>query len=335
MPKRKYNLFPEKPPSAKSLSVSVHSLRNSGKKTVIVICGPTAVGKTALAIRLAEKAGTSIISADSRQCYRELNIGVARPSPGELERVPHYFIATHSIQEEVTAAAFEQYALQKSKALFREKDTVIMAGGTGLYIRAFCEGLDDIPEVPATVREQVISDYREKGLHWLQEEIRSKDPLFYQSGEIQNPQRMMRALEVLTATGRSVLSFRKGLKAERDFQIIRIGLELSREELNRRIDTRVDAMIAAGLVDEVKGLMDHRHRNALQTVGYAEILDYLIGKTSLDEAVSLIKIHTRQYAKRQMTWFKKDPLIQWFGAGSAESVNVLLEEVLIGRERET
>lgn len=300
-------------------------MNNPGKKKVIVICGPTAVGKTAVAIRLAKEYGTGIISADSRQCYRELDIGVARPSPEELAQVPHYFIATHSITEDITAAAFEEYALQKTEEIFRDKDTVIMAGGTGLYIRAFCEGLDLIPAVPAAIREQVISQYREKGLDWLQEEVKRNDPLFYASGEIQNPQRMMRALEVWLSTGRSVLSFRKGTKAVRDFQIIRIGLELPREELNRRIDARVDAMIKAGLVEEVRGLTGYRNRNALQTVGYAEILDYMDGKTSLEEAVALIKIHTRQYAKRQMTWFKKVSLVHWADPRAMGSIFSLLD----------
>ena len=300
-------------------------MNNPGKKKVIVICGPTAVGKTAVAIRLAKEYGTGIISADSRQCYRELDIGVARPSPEELAQVPHYFIATHSITEDITAAAFEEYALQKTEEIFRDKDTVIMAGGTGLYIRAFCEGLDLIPAVPAAIREQVISQYREKGLDWLQEEVKRNDPLFYASGEIQNPQRMMRALEVWLSTGRSVLSFRKGTKAVRDFQIIRIGLELPREELNRRIDARVDAMIKAGLVEEVRGLTGYRNRNALQTVGYAEILDYMDGKTSLEEAVALIKIHTRQYAKRQMTWFKKVSLVHWTDPRAMGSIFSLLD----------
>lgn len=282
------------------------------QKRVIVICGPTAVGKTAIAIQVAKHFKTAIISADSRQCFKELNIGVARPSVNELKEVPHYFIASHSIQEEVTAAAFEQYALQKVQELFQQHDTVVMAGGTGLYIKAFCEGLDEIPEVQPEIRTSIIDKYNRNGLSWLQEEIKKKDPEFYAAGEIQNPQRMMRALEVVESSGRSILTFRKGEKVKREFAIVRIGIELPREELSRRIDARVDAMMQAGLMDEVKGLLPFKHLNALQTVGYAELFEYLGGKISLQRAVEEIKVHTRQYAKRQMTWFKKDKGIKWF-----------------------
>lgn len=281
-------------------------------KTVIIICGPTAVGKTAIAIQLARHFQTSIISADSRQCFKELNIGVARPSVEELQAVPHFFIASHSIHEEVSAASFEQYALQKAGELFQMNDVVVMVGGTGLYINAFCEGLDEIPEVEQEVRNKIVESYKEKGLSWLQDEIKSKDPDFFFVGEIQNPQRMMRALEVMESTGRSILSFRKGEKARRDFAIVKIGIELPREELNKRIDARVEAMMKAGLPDEVQQLLPFKELNALQTVGYAELFEYLGGNTSLEKAVTEIKTHTRQYAKRQMTWFKRDKEIMWF-----------------------
>lgn len=286
-------------------------MKDPVQKTVIIICGPTAVGKTAVAIELAKHFQTEIISADSRQCFKELNIGVARPSSKELSAIPHHFIASHSIQEEVTAATFEQYALQKTAELFLQHDTVLMVGGTGLYIKAFCEGLDAIPDVPAEIRERIGRDYESNGLTWLQKEIEEKDPAFYTAGEIQNPQRMMRALEVMEATGQSILSFRKGAKATRNFTIVKVGLELPREELVRNINTRVGQMMAAGLLDEVKGLLRYKELNALQTVGYAELFDHLEGKLSL-EAVERIKINTRQYAKRQMTWFKKDKEITWF-----------------------
>ncbi len=287
-------------------------LKNSPIKTVVIIAGPTAVGKTAVAIQLAKYFQTEIISADSRQCFTELNIGVARPSPEELQEVTHHFIASHSINEEVTAMTFEQFALQQVNRLFGQHDIVIMVGGTGLYIKAFCEGLDMIPEIDPAIRQQVIQSYNEKGLSWLQQQLQEKDIAFYTSGEMQNPQRMMRALEVVLSTGQSVLSFRKGEKAIRDFNIIKIGLELPREELNRNIHTRVDLMMEAGLQDEVKQLTSLKNLNALQTVGYAELFDYLEGKISLEKAVEQIKTHTRQYAKRQMTWFKKDSEIQWF-----------------------
>ncbi|MBI5858658.1 MAG: tRNA (adenosine(37)-N6)-dimethylallyltransferase MiaA [Sphingobacteriales bacterium] len=302
------------------------------KKTVIIICGPTAVGKTSVAIQLAQHYKSEIISADSRQCFKELNIGVARPSEKELEEIKHHFIASHSIQEEVTAASFEQYALGKTKELFAKHDVVMMVGGTGLYIKAFCEGLDKIPEVSDGIRTQIAENYKLKGLEWLQDEIEKKDPAFFATGEIQNPQRMMRALEVLEATGQSILSFRKGAKAKRDFNTIKIGLELPKEELHRNINARVDKMMEAGLLNEVKQLLPFKNLNALQTVGYAELFECMVpemrltqnsnsvflfqhGVASIEEAVKQIKIHTRQYAKRQMTWFRKDEAIKWFRLG--------------------
>lgn len=289
-------------------------------KTVIIVCGPTAVGKTAVAIALAQHFKCSIISADSRQCYKELNIGVARPSVEELKQVPHYFIASHSVKEELTAAAFEQYALEKIKQLHREHDQLLMAGGTGLYIRAFCEGLDEIPDIDPEIRKGIIEKYGANGINWLQQQLKIKDPAFYQSGEIQNPQRMMRALEVMESTGQSILHFQKGHKAAREFNILKIGLELPREELVKRIDFRVDAMMKAGLLEEVRSLLPYQAYNALQTVGYAELFEQLAGQCSLEKAVEQIKIHTRQYAKRQMTWFKKDPEISWFHPGNLEEM---------------
>ena len=283
-------------------------------KTVIIICGPTAVGKTAVAISIAKRFKTEIISADSRQCFKELNIGVARPSDEELKEVQHHFIASHSITENINAAFFEKYALQKVNELFTSHDIVVMVGGTGLYIKAFCEGLDEIPSINESVRKRIVEHYEMAGLSWLQEEVKKKDPEFYKVGEIQNPQRMMRALEVVESTGRSILSFRSNKKAKRDFKIVKIGLELSKEELHANINSRVDKMINNGLVEEVRSLHDHREVNALQTVGYSEMFDHIDGKTSLTVAIEEIKKNTRQYAKRQMTWFKKDKEINWIDA---------------------
>ena len=286
-------------------------LINPRQKTVIIVLGPTASGKTAAAIELATRYKTEIISADSRQCFRELNIGVARPSTEELKSVPHHFIATHSIQEEVTAASFEQYALTKAAELFIKHDVVVMAGGTGLYIKAFCEGLDSIPAIPANIRDIITRSYEENGLSWLQEQVKEKDPVFYEKGEIQNPQRMMRALEVVEYTGQSILSFRKNKKTERAFAIVKVGIDLPKEELHRRIHYRVDQMMEHGLLQEVRDLKPYQHLNALQTVGYKEIFDYLDNKISLEKAIEDIKTNTRQYAKRQMTWFRKDLTILW------------------------
>lgn len=295
-------------------------MKSPGQKTVIIICGPTAVGKTSVAISLAKHFHTEIISADSRQCFKELNIGVARPSANELKEIPHHFIASLSINEEVNAASFEQYALQKVNELFKKNNVVIMVGGTGLYIKAFCEGLDKIPAIDLLIRKRIMGEYEQKGLQWLQDEVKKKDAEFFAVGEIQNPQRMMRALEVVESTGQSILSFRKNEKTKRDFKIIKIGLELSKEELHRNINTRVDKMIADGLVDEVRSLLAFRNLNALQTVGYSEIFEYLAGKISLETAVDEIKKNTRQYAKRQMTWFKKDKEIKWVKPGRADEI---------------
>jgi tRNA dimethylallyltransferase len=276
------------------------------KKTCIIIAGPTAVGKTALAIEVARHFSTKIISADSRQCYKELNIGVAKPSPVELETVHHYFINTHSISDEISAADFESYALNATAEIFAEKDIAIMTGGSGLYIKSFCEGLDDIPEIEETIRRTISEKYEKLGIGFLQEQIQKLDPVFYQTGEILNPQRMIRALEVRLSTGRSITTYRSKQKKERAFNIIKIGLELPREILYERINKRVDAMIEAGLVEEVKSLIPYKEANALQTVGYRELFDYFENKSKLPRAIELIKQNTRHYAKRQMTWFKKE-----------------------------
>jgi len=303
-------------------------LEKNPDKTVIVIAGPTAVGKTSLAIELAKHFQTEIISADSRQCFKELNIGVARPSVEELQQVPHHFINSHSIQEEVTAITFEQYALQKATALFKYHQVVVMVGGTGLYIKAFTDGLDLIPPINPAVRMEVIQSFEQHGVSWLQQQLQQKDPLYSEKGEMQNPQRMMRALEVVESTGQSVLSFRKGEKVKRDFSIIKIGVELPKEELHRNIHTRVDNMMKAGLQEEVKGLLSFRKLNALQTVGYAELFDWLDGNISLEKAMEQIKTATRQYAKRQMTWFKKDKELQWF---SPVQINEIIEAIGLSR----
>jgi len=280
-------------------------------KTVIIIAGPTAVGKTAAAIRLAQRLRTKIISADSRQCFRELDIGVARPSPAELLAVPHYFIASHSIHDQVNAAIFEELALRWTDEIFHDHDAVVMVGGTGLYLQAFCEGLDTIPPVDAPTKDKVQAGYEREGIGWLQEQVRLADPGFYSSAEINNPRRLMRALEVIWSTGESILSFRTRRKKQRPFQIRKIGLQLPKEELHARIHQRVDRMIASGLPEEVKGLLPHRNCNALQTVGYTELFGWLDGRLTLPEASLEIKKNTRRYAKRQMTWFRKDPAIQW------------------------
>ena len=296
-------------------------------KNVIAVVGPTAVGKTSCGIRLAEHFQTEILSADSRQCYRELNIGVARPSDEELQQVPHHFIASHSIHEDLTAADYETYALNSSAQLFQEKNQLILVGGTGLYIKAFASGLDPNPEVAPAIRQQVIGLYAEKGIHGLQAELIRLDPEFAQEGEMQNPQRMMRALEVMITTGMSIVAYRSGSDKTRPFGIRWVGLELPREELIRRIDERVETMMQNGLLQEVQALYAHRTLNALQTVGYRELFDHLSGRCSLDEAVERIKISTRQYAKRQLTWFRKVPDMHWFHPSDETGILKFLEGV--------
>lgn len=282
--------------------------------TVIIIAGPTAAGKTSFAIELAKKYQTDIISADSRQCYREMKIGVARPSETELASVKHYFIAAHSISENLNAGSFEKYALAATNEIFQKTPVAIMVGGTGLYIKAFCEGIDPMPVVPDEVRKQVTGGYQSKGLIWLQKELQQKDPAFWQVAEQQNPQRLMRALEILYATGQSIMQYRTEKKLERPFRIIKIGLELPKEILQQHIHQRVDQMMEAGLLDEVKTLLPYRAHNALQTVGYRELFDHLDGNCTLEQAVLNIQTNSRHYAKRQMTWFKKDKEIQWLQA---------------------
>jgi tRNA dimethylallyltransferase len=301
--KRKKALLKKAPPKKKFKDLST--------PTVIIIVGPTAVGKTAAAVRLATECQTRIISADSRQCYKELNIGVAKPSVAELEAVHHYFIDSHSIREQVNAALFEILSLQWTADIFRESTTAVMVGGTGLYIRAFTDGLDEIPAVDQAIRQRLQERYEQDGIGWLQQEVSQQDPAFFAEGERLNPQRLLRALEVRLSTGRSILSFRTGALRQRPFRVRKIGLQLPKEELHRRIHERVDAMMLQGLTEEVKSLLPYRSHNALQTVGYKEIFDYLDGKYSLDEAVANIKTNTRRYAKRQLTWFRKDPAVEW------------------------
>lgn len=290
------------------------------------------MGKTAAAVRLARRLHTDIISADSRQCYKELNIGVAKPTPEELRAVHHYFIDSHSIREEVNAAVFAELARGWTQEIFERSSTAappaapasgppptaIMVGGTGLYIRAFTDGLDAMPSIDPAIRLQVQQQYGQSGLPWLQQEVQRLDPEFYQAGEVYNPQRLMRALEVRLSTGRSILSFRTQTRREHPFRIKKIGLELPKEELHRRIHDRVDRMMQQGLLEEVRQLLPFREHNALQTVGYKELFQYLDGLISLDQAVADIKTNTRRYAKRQMTWFRKDPDVRWFSPESLE-----------------
>jgi tRNA dimethylallyltransferase len=275
------------------------------KKTCLIISGPTAVGKTSYGIELALKHHTQIISADSRQCFKELNIGVAKPSKDQLEKVKHYFIHSHSIHEEVNVKIFEEYALKSVEEIFKNNDVAIMVGGTGLYIKSFTEGLDDIPEINETIKKEINTQYFAHGIEWLSEQIKLHDSIFFSKGEMQNPQRMLRALEVKLSTGKSILDFHSQKRIKRDFEIKNILLELPREQLYKNINHRVDEMMEAGLLKEAENLFSFKSLNALQTVGYKELFDFFEGKYSLEKAIEEIKKNTRHYAKRQMTWFKK------------------------------
>ena len=282
--------------------------------TVHIVVGPTAVGKTKYAIELAQQLNTEIISADARQCYQELNIGVARPSDEELALVKHHFIASHSIQDTLNAGVFEQYALAKATELLAKFGSVVMVGGTGLYIKAFVEGMDQIPAVDPAIRNQIQKDLTSKGIDWLQDQVQKLDPAYWEQadqGEQQNAQRLSRALEVMTGTGQSILSFQNQTKKARPFKVQKIGLEMPREQLYDRINQRVVQMVEMGLEEEVKALRTKFHLNALQTVGYQEWLPYFEGNQSKEAVIEAIQQNTRHYAKRQMTWFKKDADISW------------------------
>jgi len=282
------------------------------KKTLIAIIGPTAVGKTDVAIAIAKAFGTEIISADSRQFYKELNIGVARPSEEQLRAIKHHFIACRSVKEEYTAGEFEKDALQCLRKIFKRHDVALIAGGSGLYVKAVCEGLDAAPKGDETIRTHLENEWKEKGLRHLQNELKTADPEYYRTADIKNPRRVLRALEVFRASGNPFSSFHTSRKKKRDFQIIKIGLTMERDLLYARINQRVDEMMQKGLLDEARKLYPLKHINALQTVGYQELFGYLEGKTDLETAVSLIRQNTRNYARRQLTWYRKDKEVKWF-----------------------
>jgi len=286
-------------------------LREMHRKKLIVLVGPTAVGKTSVAIALARHFRTEIISADSRQIFKELTIGTAKPSQSELEQVPHHFINSHSIHESYDAAEYGRDALSLITERFSEHDNLILCGGSGLYVKAVCEGFDDIPDIPEDIRENLIKEYEQHGIKVLQEKLMTLDPAYYQEIDRQNPHRLIRALEVVQGTGMSIRSFQKKNKLEHPFAIVKIGLTLPREILYERIDARMDDMISHGLFAEAESLYPFKHINALQTVGYQEIFDYLDGKYNRDEAIRLLKRNSRRYAKRQLTWFQRDSDILW------------------------
>lgn len=293
-------------------------------KRLIVVAGATATGKTAESIRIAKLLSTEIVSSDSRQFYKEMNIGVARPSHEELQSVPHHLIAHISVKQKYNVAMYEQEALRQIEDIFRSKDDVVLAGGSGLYIKAVCEGIDDIPEADEGIRAELNELFATQGIEPLQQELKAKDPEYYSLVDKCNHIRLIRALEVCRATGKTFSSFRKQDKAQRKFEIVKIGIRRKRENLLERIYKRVDLMMEQGLLAEVESLLPLRDYPALNSVGYKELFEYLDGKTTLSQAVENIKINTRRYAKRQMTWFCKDKEIQWFDAEKELQWNWLL-----------
>ena len=281
-------------------------------KKLFIILGPTASGKTALSILLAEKLNTEIISCDSRQFYKELKIGAAPPSKEQLQKIKHHFIQHLSIKDNYNMGQYEEDAIKKISSLFKTYDNLILVGGSGLYIDAICNGLDNIPKTPEEIRDRINNEFTEKGITWLQEKIKHIDLNFYQKSDINNPQRLKRCLEVYQNTGEKLSSFYKKEKIKRDFKIIKIGISTERENLYNRINKRVDHMVKNGLIDEAKKLFQFHKFNALNTVGYKELFDFFDNKLDKETAIEEIKKNSRRLSKRQMTWFKRDKQINWF-----------------------
>ena len=292
----------------------------SSAKTLIVITGPTAVGKTALCLDIAQHFGIPVINADSRQIYKELKIGTASPTIEQMRRVPHYFVGSLSLHDYYSASLFEQQVLEILQREFEHSDYALLTGGSMMYIDAVCNGIDDIPTVDDATREALKARLSSEGLEPLVEELRQLDPEYYEIVDKQNPRRVVHGLEICLMTGKTYTSFRKREKKERPFRIVKIGLNRDREELYNRINQRVDQMMTDGLLDEAQRLYPMRHMNALNTVGYKEMFAYIDGTWTLEEAVERIKGNTRRYARKQLTWYKKDEQIRWFHPDEIEQI---------------
>ena len=307
-----------------AFSIPHSALKN---KTLIVIAGPTASGKTAYSIELAKALNTVILSADSRQFYKEMSIGTAAPTEEELNQVKHYFVHHISIEDKYDVADYERDALQLLDELFKTHDNVILTGGSGLFIDAVCNGIDIMPDVQLEIRQKVEKLFQKGGIKALQDEVLRLDPEYFAIVDQQNPRRLQRALEVCYQTGKTFTSFRSGNAIQRDFDIKKYALLWDRQALIKRIDRRVDMMMEQGLLEEAEALYPKRHLNALNTVGYKELFAYFDGQCTLAEAVEQIKIHTRQYAKRQMTWLRRDKGYQWIAADNALDIDLLIQHL--------
>lgn len=288
--------------------------------TLVVIVGPTGVGKTALCIDMAERLGTVIINADSRQMFNEIPIGTAAPTEEERLRVKHYFVGNLNIGDYYNASMFENDVINLLDNLFKENEKVVMSGGSMMYVDAVCKGIDDIPSVKESVRRQVQADYEQNGLEAACAMLKELDPEYYDIVDRKNHKRVIHAIEICLSTGKTYTSFRTNAKKERPFKLIKIGLTREREELYRRIDVRVDRMMADGLLEEAKKMYPYRNTNSLNTVGYKELFDYFDGKYTLDEAVFKIKCNTHKYCRKQLTWFKRDEDIRWFNPDNVEEI---------------
>ncbi|WP_370089746.1 tRNA (adenosine(37)-N6)-dimethylallyltransferase MiaA [Ekhidna sp.] len=303
-------------------------MAKSGKPILISIVGPTAVGKTALSIQIARWLGSEIVSADSRQFYREMEIGTAKPDAEELKAVPHHFINSHSINEMYSAGEFGRDAIERIGELHRQNRTVVAVGGSGLYLKALWDGFDEMPSVDKQIRENLNLEFEKNGLESLLEELKASDIEYFNEVDRQNGQRVIRALEVIRSTGKPFSSFRKSQPSELPYDQIKIGLNMDREDLFDRINRRMDLMIEAGLFEEAKKLYPHKDHNALQTVGYSEIFGYMDGNYDKEEAIRLLKRNSRRYAKRQLTWFRKYDDIHWFSPNQLEKIKQLIEAEL-------
>lgn len=293
-----------------------------------MIIGPTGVGKTELSLQLAEFFRTSILNADSRQLYRDIPIGTAAPAIEEMQRVPHYFVGTLGLQDYYSAAQYETDAITLLDQLFRDRDVVLLSGGSMMYIDAVCHGIDDIPTIDELTRERMRERYEREGLEPLQNELRLLDPEYYQICDIRNPKRVVHALEICYMTGRTYTSFRRNAHKERPFRIIKIGLQREREELYQRIGLRVDQMVEQGLIEEARRVLPFRDCNSLNTVGYKELFRYFDGEWDLDFALEKVKRNTRVYSRKQVTWFKKDGKVAWFHPSAVEEIRLFIKKEL-------